>query len=96
MNSDQTDQAPTAVNAVEDAPLTIADTGGSWGILPEIGLKLLNNFLSRKFLVLVVAVWLFLRKSEAFTASHLIVVFALYCVASVSDKIIDKIPWGKP
>ena len=91
--SDQ--QTPAPEQKADDAPLSMADTGGKWGILPEIGIKLLNNFLSRKFIVLVIAVSLFLRDAATFSAQFLVWVFALYCITSAADKLIDKIPGGK-
>lgn len=86
---DQNDITPQ-----EDPVLTVADLKD--GIWPEVKVKLLNNFLSRKFLVLSVAIFFFARDPKIFGPEYLIYTFAIYCVTSAADKLIDKIPGGKP
>lgn len=77
----------------EDLILTVNDLKG--GIWDEIKIKLLNNFLSRKFIVLALAVFFFWENPQTFDAKYLVYVFVIYCVTSAADKLIDKFPGGK-
>lgn len=51
--------------------------------------KLINNFTSRPFLVLLIAVIAFFV-TDKFTENGLILTFALYCGYNVADKFVKK------
>lgn len=79
----------------DDAPFTKADAEDSDGILPELKIKILNMFFSRKFIVLACAVVAFWLRPESFTGNHLLIAFGLYCAANVSDKFVEIIGFKK-
>lgn len=56
----------------------------------EMKNKLINNFTSRPFIVLIIAVVAFFTKSEAFPAWALISTFGLYCGYNLGNKFVKK------
>jgi len=57
-------------------------------LLKKLKIKIIDDFTSRKFLILVIAVIAFFIDPKFFPADHLVMTFGIYAGANVLDKLV--------
>lgn len=57
----------------------------------RLKLKLADDFTSRKFTMLLLAVFFFINRPENFTADHLIYAMIIYAAGNAADKLLGNL-----
>jgi hypothetical protein len=84
VNSPQTVPTEPITTDVE-IPVSQVKNGS---LLKKLKIKVIDDFTSRKFLILVIAVVAFFIDPKYFPADHLVMTFGIYAGANVLDKLV--------